>query len=65
MASDGPRDTHHDEFKKVHKIRDYLINSIDWDCEIKTLFQEKNLGCKYAPKMQLHGFLKMKKAESF
>lgn len=49
IASDGARVAHSGESEKVQDIRDYLINSIDWDCEVKTLFQDKNLGCKYAP----------------
>ena len=29
-------------------MRDYLSSNVDWDCEVKTLFRDKNLGCKYA-----------------
>jgi len=48
IASDGPRDSSPDEDNKVKAVRDYVIGHIDWDCEVKTLFREKNLGCKYA-----------------
>jgi hypothetical protein len=27
-------------------VRDYILSNIDWDCEVKTLFREKNLGLK-------------------
>lgn len=48
IAADGARATKEDEAEKVQAVRDYVIENIDWDCEVKTLFREKNLGCKYA-----------------
>jgi len=45
LASDGPRDNREGEAEKVKAVRDYVLKSIDWDCEVKTLFREKNLGC--------------------
>ena len=48
IASDGDRKHVLDEDKKVRLIRDFLLNNINWDCEVKTLFREENLGCKYA-----------------
>lgn len=48
VASDGPRAERFGEADKVKKVRDYIIDNIDWDCEVKTLFREQNLGCKYA-----------------
>ena len=48
IASDGARDAVKGEFEKVKEIRDYLISNIDWNCEVKTLFRDNNLGCKYA-----------------
>jgi hypothetical protein len=56
IASDGPRlDNNHDA-SEVIAIRDYLIANIDWDCELKTLFREKNLGCKYAVSEAINWF---------
>ena len=26
-----------------------IATQVDWDCEVKTLFREENLGCKYGP----------------
>jgi hypothetical protein len=43
-AIDGPRKARSDERHKVDACR-ALIASIDWDCEVKTQFQEVNLGC--------------------
>ena len=48
IASDGPRDNREGENEKIETVREYVLNSIDWDCEVKTLFREKNLGCKKA-----------------
>lgn len=48
IAADGPRDSRPGEDEKVKAVRDYVMGHIDWDCEVKTLFREKNLGCKYA-----------------
>jgi hypothetical protein len=45
VASDGPRDNRTGENEKVENIRRYVLDNIDWQCEVKTLFREKNLGC--------------------
>ena len=43
-AIDGPREARSDERNKVDACQT-LIASIDWDCEVKTQYQEENLGC--------------------
>ena len=48
IGSDGPREQKEGEAEKVQAVREYIRNNIDWDCEVKTLFREKNIGCKYA-----------------
>lgn len=48
IAADGQREYVEGEGKKVKEVRDYIMSSIDWDCDVKTLFREKNFGCKYA-----------------
>lgn len=48
MAADGARENKEGEAEKVQAVRDYVMENIDWECEVKTLFREKNLGCKYA-----------------
>ena len=48
IAADGARDSKEGESEKVQAVRDYVMSRVDWDCEVKTLFREKNLGCKYA-----------------
>lgn len=48
IAADGARASRDGEDGKVKAVRGYVMNNTDWDCEVKTLFREKNLGCKYA-----------------
>jgi hypothetical protein len=44
LAVDGPRADKLGEEERCQMTRDITIQ-VDWDCEIKTLFQKKNLGC--------------------
>lgn len=48
VAADGARVNREGELGKTQIVREYILNNIDWDCEVKTLFREKNLGCKMA-----------------
>ena len=48
VAADGSRVNKEGEADKVQVVRDYIMQNIDWKCEVKTLFREENLGCKYA-----------------
>jgi len=48
VAADGPRENKEGEAEKVKAVREYVMDNIDWECEVKTLFRDKNLGCKYA-----------------
>src|ERR1035437_3447285 len=45
IAADGPRADRPGE-KKICQESRGIIKMIDWPCEVKTNFQEKNLGCK-------------------
>ena len=45
IASDGARENVENEKTIVENIRKWILENIDWDCEVKTLFREKNLGC--------------------
>lgn len=47
VAGDGPRDGNKDDILKIAKARE-ISTKIDWPCELKTLFRDKNLGCKKA-----------------
>ena len=48
IAADGPRESHPEEREMCQAVRNYILENIDWECEIKTRFLEKNLGCKVA-----------------
>ena len=45
VAQDGPRGDNADDEAKIRDTRQAIINAIDWECEVKTLFQDTNLGC--------------------
>lgn len=44
VAIDGPRAGVLGDSDRVQQCRD-LVTTVDWRCEIRTLFQESNLGC--------------------
>lgn len=44
VAIDGPRSDRLGEQARVQACRD-LVETIDWPCDVRTLFQESNLGC--------------------
>lgn len=48
VAADGPRPNRPDDKEKCAATR-AIINQVDWECEVKTLFHEKNLNCGIAP----------------
>lgn len=45
LACDGARNNKEGEEEAVKKTRSAMLNAINWPCEIKTLFREKNMGC--------------------
>ncbi|MCS6796374.1 MAG: FkbM family methyltransferase [Raineya sp.] len=45
IAADGARKNIVSEQEKVNIVRKIILEGIDWNCEVKTLFREKNLGC--------------------
>jgi hypothetical protein len=47
VAADGPRNYVENDFERCEQTRS-IVKNIDWDCEIKTLFRQENLGCKIA-----------------
>ena len=48
IANDAPRKGNLSDEKAREDIKQ-LITEVDWDCELHTNFQEKNLGCGYGP----------------
>ena len=56
IAADGPRSERKDDIPKCEATR-AIKKQIDWDCEVKTLFQPANLGCGLAPATAITWFL--------
>lgn len=56
LASDGARTDKPGEAEKCESIRQFVVNAIDWDCDVKTLFQDKNLGCGMGVKTAIDWF---------
>lgn len=54
IASDGPRNE--EEKEKVIAVRNFIINNIDWNCDIKTRFREVNLGVGFGPNDAINWF---------
>jgi hypothetical protein len=48
IAADGARESKQGEAENVQVVRDCIMENIDWECDVKTLFRDENLGCKYA-----------------
>lgn len=48
IAADGPRLDRPGEAELCDQTRRIVLDGIDWPCEIKTLFREKNLGINIA-----------------
>ncbi len=55
VAADGPRPNISADAEKCEQAR-AVINKVDWDCEVKTLWREDNLGCKAAISSALDWF---------
>jgi hypothetical protein len=47
IAADGPRVGREKDAKLCKETRD-IVKKIDWNCDVKTLYRDKNLGCKFA-----------------
>jgi hypothetical protein len=48
VAADGPRADRPGEFEKCAEVRK-IATAVDWECEVRTLFRDKNLGCGEGP----------------
>ncbi|MCS7465478.1 glycosyltransferase family 2 protein [Stieleria sp. ICT_E10.1] len=47
VAADGPRPDRHDDLAACEATRQ-ILDEVDWDCEVFTLYRDQNLGCKRA-----------------
>ena len=48
VASDGARADCDGETEICAGVRQFVMDNVDWDCEVKTLFRKSNLGCRIA-----------------
>jgi hypothetical protein len=60
VAGDGPREGNKEDKEKVEKVRKIATN-VDWPCEVKTLFRDKNLGCKKGVSTAINWFFEHEK----
>jgi len=56
VAADGPRQDNENDKINCLEVRNIIEQQIDWDCEVKKLFREKNLGCKIAVSSAINWF---------
>jgi hypothetical protein len=49
ISADGARDRYPDDKIKCQLVRD-IVSNVDWECDVKYLFHENNLGCSLAGK---------------
>lgn len=61
IAGDGARLKRADENTLVNQTRKAVLEAIDWDCKVHTLFQNKNLGCGPGVFSAINWFLKHEK----
>lgn len=47
LACDGPRMNKEGDANHVSDTRETMLNAVNWDCEVHTLFREQNRGCAY------------------
>jgi hypothetical protein len=47
IAADGPREGHPGERERCEEVR-AIATSVDWPCEVRTLFRDRHLGCGIA-----------------
>lgn len=56
ISADGPRSEVLGERELCKKVRNYVFNSIDWNCEVNTLLHDTNLGSGTAPNQAMKWF---------
>lgn len=55
IAADGPRKGTADDVVRCARVRE-IITSVNWNCEVHTLFSNENLGCNEAVKRAINWF---------
>src|SRR5258708_38265902 len=64
VAADGPRKNIKSDIENCAGARK-IIEHVDWDCKVETLFRDENLNCGLGPSSALHGSLSTKKKGLF
>jgi hypothetical protein len=57
ITADGPRKNNENDRIKSEECRS-IVHQIDWECELKTLFRDENLGCRNAVSDAISWFFK-------
>ena len=57
IGADGPRGNLPGEAERCVQARK-IATAVDWDCDVRTLFHEENLGCGQAPSSAISWFFK-------
>lgn len=56
IVADGPRPNRPDDIEKCNEARE-VVNTIDWDCDVKKIFRTANFGCGKGPYTAITWFL--------
>ena len=60
VAGDAGRNA--EESRRVEMVREQLLDAVDCDCRVMTLFHEENLGCRRAVRAGIDWFFKHEEA---
>jgi len=60
IAADGARVSKVGELERCEEVR-RIVSEVDWECEVKTKFSSKNLGCKEAVSSAISWFFSNEK----
>ncbi len=58
IAADGPRKNKDGEIDKCNQVKNLILENINWECKVKTLFRDENLGCRNAVSSAIDWFFK-------
>ncbi len=58
VVADGPRKNNLNDDLNCKLVRQIINDGVDWDCEVKTIFRNKNLGCRNSISLGITWFFK-------
>ncbi|CAG4999702.1 hypothetical protein DYBT9275_02283 [Dyadobacter sp. CECT 9275] len=56
IAADGHRIDRDGERELCEAVRNWILSNIDWECTVKTMFNDQNLGCGRGPSQAISWF---------